>query len=1411
MWLYRQTGSLQAHTEEIRRIAGGIGGDANNETADSLANFIVSIANDIAAVQDLPRLLAELFLRLPPTAAVLAAGQAFPLAPSQGSPDVFERGLAGQALGSSRPHGDARKDAEAPVASDQDRAPGNSLTDEEAGAFWDAVYPQLFNEQNRPRPLGWALLNRGLSRSINQRVTQPVASSLLETLAEKAASSGTLPRPEHALVPACVAVIQSDAASAVAEAIGLVIRQAAPSSQQVVSLCSIRGRYSSMIRQLLLRALTGVLDSASARKDRTRAAGVVEPCATMAEYLTQAQVKTLWDRLDSFSLEPSLALAELKQRADPANRMDLVRLSTDDRRALLNAAQAFQAQVAIGVCRRNAPNLLDQAKTWLAQQLGNAVSAYRMPSAPHPATVQHYRNRLNKRDVDDAKTGNQPAVDRCRQALEPFLARGRNAVAEEWDAYLDAQARRLPDAADKWRRMTNPSPEVCWNLAVFDTGRRFAGTGAYKHIEEGLKSWRADTDMVLLGIWLALQALEADADSITSDVSRFFTKWACEVPDPGVLLASLAIADADSAEGFARAEASLRQWGELADPIPLRPNAHAQSTAAMIDEVRKESRYTQRWQRCIIAKAAGELPPGPRQSLLVALAELTEKDPDHAIASETWARVIDFERERLDQLRDEAQQLERRLERLPEGDSRAQDLRRKIARNKRAYGDAKFAFKRAGSGAGSGALRFAAKWREERLARSVRAVMDRHEIPVSAEQDKLLRSILPPVGPKPPADMPPEIAELLPKLTAATDPASVAGLARSVEPALVYVGASPRVKELAHQIFSDFRRLSEGVEEGEARALLDQIGIAANELRSADTAEESLSALLGAVRRASQFAANNLVTAPPPGAVIPDYWAGLSRESDIPEAVIEVHGTSDVELQEVSVSAGREPVEVGEIPPEATRTVAVPARTTWPAPALSADIEVDFAWSWGYVSGRHHERILSAPVSSWDALLADARVSGLEIPDEFVVNEPLDRRQVLSGLFQGRDEHLDYVLRSYANRLPASPVYFHGIRKVGKSSLLNRVIVDLAETGRRVDLVSAQGLQPTHQSLAATVAGLCRRIAAVADLDLPPVPPLPENPVLLFEEFLDAYARLGAAVAQTAPILVIDEFHCLNTVECAPLMDVIRGVAEARQCGFIFAAVEGPSGIPQDTGLIVDPRRVDFLSATDVKNLLSSVLADRPIIIPDDVVQIILDESGGHPNYLSAIMKGALRKANVARRNVICANDVWDASQEIAVNQQHMFDISWFSPIMLSDRERAVAVDLAHTLVRRRSWLRVADVLEQVADDIRPSLRVLENSYVIESQSDSSGEMFVRIRGGVLERYLRMLYGARIEKSPDSSRKPVGLFIDLENIVGAAASPESLGDQLLAFAGRFGTVVAPTAVATSYSLSLAGWDAMPAA
>ena len=49
-------------------------------------------------------------------------------------------------------------------------------------------------------------------------------------------------------------------------------------------------------------------------------------------------------------------------------------------------------------------------------------------------------------------------------------------------------------------------------------------------------------------------------------------------------------------------------------------------------------------------------------------------------------------------------------------------------------------------------------------------------------------------------------------------------------------------------------------------------------------------------------------------------------------------------------------------------------------------------------------------------------------------------------------------------------------------------------------------------------------------------------------------------------------------------------------------------------------------------------------------------------------------------------------------------------------------------------------------------------------------------------------------------------LFDLDNVVGAAISPELLGDQLLAFAERFGAIVAPTAEAISY-IFLAVWDA----
>src|SRR5205814_5839247 len=163
------------------------------------------------------------------------------------------------------------------------------------------------------------------------------------------------------------------------------------------------------------------------------------------------------------------------------------------------------------------------------------------------------------------------------------------------------------------------------------------------------------------------------------------------------------------------------------------------------------------------------------------------------------------------------------------------------------------------------------------------------------------------------------------------------------------------------------------------------------------------------------------------------------------------------------------------------------------------------------------------------------------------------------------------VLRDYVDRLPAVPVCFHGIRKVGKSSLLNRVIVELAEAGRRVDLVTAQGLQPAHQDLAATIANLCRRISAVAGLQLPSVPPVPSNPTLFFEEFLDAYAEQGMAAGGTAPILVVDEFQCLYTAELAALLDLLRMIADGLRGGLSVAAVAVPSGVPSAAGFVLEP------------------------------------------------------------------------------------------------------------------------------------------------------------------------------------------------------------------------------------------------
>jgi hypothetical protein len=485
--------------------------------------------------------------------------------------------------------------------------------------------------------------------------------------------------------------------------------------------------------------------------------------------------------------------------------------------------------------------------------------------------------------------------------------------------------------------------------------------------------------------------------------------------------------------------------------------------------------------------------------------------------------------------------------------------------------------------------------------------------------------------------------------------------------------------------------------------------------------------------------------------------------------------------------------------------VAVPAVVARAA-ANAASAALTVTWTWGMVVDRSLTTHLSASYVSWGGVLGDAGLPGLEIPSRFVVGLPLSGEQLSSGLFQGRRDHLAHIESAYMPVLPSEPTCFHGIRRVGKSSLLNRAVSQLQESGRIVITITASGLQPTVQDQESIVTNICRRMAR-QDPELfrdVAIPNRVENGIAFLEDFLDHFGRAAAAATGLAPVLVIDEFNCLYQSEVAGLLDIFRVYAEGRRVGFVFAAMEGPSGLPSEASLLLTPRRVDFLAQPEVDALVSAAFADTPMLVPDDVRKHLFDTSAGHPNFTAAIARRALEAANDGMRNVLCMNDIDIAAAEIS-RREEMFDTSWFAPNILNERDRAAAIDLAFTAKHPRGWMDVKDVTPRLGDGAGRILHRLESAYVLES-SEVSGTRQVRIRGGVLESYLRQQHGVTLAPSPDTRRVSVGIFLDVENLIRAASSPEELVDGIDRFGNRLGSVQVRVTTATPGALARAGWQ-----
>lgn len=497
-------------------------------------------------------------------------------------------------------------------------------------------------------------------------------------------------------------------------------------------------------------------------------------------------------------------------------------------------------------------------------------------------------------------------------------------------------------------------------------------------------------------------------------------------------------------------------------------------------------------------------------------------------------------------------------------------------------------------------------------------------------------------------------------------------------------------------------------------------------------------------------------------------------------------------------------VALADLAPGDTQCLALPGRRAADGMPGTAVATVSVQYDWNFMNRVQRTRALVLPITDFAGFLAERHIGTHEFPDPFVVDGPLTRSDVHTSLFQGRVREIDEVRRAFGGvRLPNAPLCFYGIRRTGKTSLLRRIDAELEQMGLVPVEVSLNGVVASRLDQMQVFSGFFTYVQRAVKAHYPDVSFAPDipvghpNPLLLVEDFFD---QLQAAFADRGRVvLLLDEFQMLIAPAGEPLLDSLRPICEHGVLGLIVFANQGQDVMINMPGqLAVQSRRVDFLSETETADAVRGSLEPLGVTTPASTLRFLYEYTAGHPNFTMKLAKAGLAELNLEHRNVLTRNDIEAAAREVQ-RSPGQFATSWFSSKNLTAVEEDTAIKVAK-IGDIGNGLAVDDERLRQFDDA--VLRTLDRKLVLQATAGR-----VRVRGRLLEEYLRGLIGeVAPPASPLGVSDRVGLFIDLENIIGHIPPSVSYYDAGLAmqqFAARFGELKVRFAVAAPWNIQ--GW------
>jgi hypothetical protein len=460
--------------------------------------------------------------------------------------------------------------------------------------------------------------------------------------------------------------------------------------------------------------------------------------------------------------------------------------------------------------------------------------------------------------------------------------------------------------------------------------------------------------------------------------------------------------------------------------------------------------------------------------------------------------------------------------------------------------------------------------------------------------------------------------------------------------------------------------------------------------------------------------------------------------------------------------------------------------------------QVRLTYRWGIIHDITSTHTLAVPWYNFHDFLHQHHVSDYEFPIPYVFDTAIDFNKHDSRLFQGREQELNLVHNMFLKgQMAGMPLYFYGIRKVGKTSLLHRISLELQQGPFLPVVVDLHGIKALQQSLHVVINTLTTRIlnmVEAAGLDITGIEPVPvshANPIMGVEAFFQAVSERAG---QQQIVLLLDEFHVTVAERTTPLLDLLRRIHQNDVVLFIMSGWLRPellqAACPETQLFPLIAHPVDFLPPDTVRQVLHVPTADYGITIPEETVQRVYAQTAGNPYHVAKLASFGIAQLNAEHRTVLAPQDIDEIAATLAHDPAN-FTCSSFSPLIFTPEEQSAALRFVRELGSQRHTMPVEEAVQRFGAGL---VRGLEEKHILER---SEGQL--AIKSNLLAMYLRTRASQRL--SSDLSTNPtrkVGIFVDYENLLPllpTGMKPRQVGEALLRYASQFGEIACSWACA----------------